>query len=85
VEIVVTDKAREDLNFWKKSGNVTIQKRISELLNAIVLSPYEGIGKPEPLKHKLSGTWSRRINKEHRVVYEVDEKRVVILSLKGHY
>ena len=85
MEIVVTDKAREDLNFWKKSGNVTIQKRISELLNAIVLSPYEGIGKPEPLKHKLSGTWSRRINKEHRVVYEVDEKRVVILSLKGHY
>ena len=87
MEIVYTDKAREDLLFWNKSGNKSIQKKISMLINAIENDPYKGIGKPEQLMYNLSGLWSRRINQEHRIVYDVieDKKRVVILSLKGHY
>ena len=89
MEIIFSNKAKKDLMFWSKSGNKSIIKKISELLRAIVENPFEGIGKPEPLKHNLSGVWSRRINQEHRLVYEiVDEKTIEILniiSLKGHY
>ena len=62
-------------------------KKIRQLLEIIPEMPYSGIGKPEPLKHHLSGLWSRRINKEHRLVYEIIETDNVILihSLKGHY
>jgi len=80
-----TKKADADLEYFKKGGNTQIIKKIKELLHAIIISPYSGIGQPEPLKHNLSGTWSRRINKEHRLVYEVDDDVVYILSLKGHY
>ncbi|MCC5922350.1 MAG: Txe/YoeB family addiction module toxin [Crocinitomicaceae bacterium] len=57
------------------------------MIESIKQNPYKGIGKPEPLKFELSGCWSRRINKEHRIVYEVleDENKIVVLSLKGHY
>ncbi len=55
------------------------------LLNEIAEHPYEGTGKPESLKYELSGYWSRRITKEHRLIYEVDGDRVLILSAKGHY
>ena len=89
MEIIFSNKAKKDLEFWSKSGNKSFIKKISELLRAIVENPFEGIGKPEPLKHNLSGVWSRRINQEHRLVYEiVDEKTIEILniiSLKGHY
>jgi toxin YoeB len=89
MEVIFSPKAVEDLKFWKKSGNKIIQKKISNLIEAIQQNPYEGIGKPEPLKHNLSGAWSRRINHEHRLVYEVNERNEIvildILSLKGHY
>ncbi len=89
MEIVFSSKAKKDLEFWYKSGNKSIIKKISELLRAIQENPFEGIGKPEQLKHNLSGVWSRRINQEHRLVYEiVDENTIEILniiSLKGHY
>ncbi len=85
MEVVITEKAREDLAFWKKSGNISVQQKISTLILSIKESPFEGLGKPEPLKHLLTGTWSRRINKEHRLVYEVEDKRIVVLSLRGHY
>ena len=59
------------------------------MLRAIQESPYEGIGKPEPLKHNLSGVWSRRINHEHRIIYEIIDENTIeilnIISLKGHY
>ena len=59
------------------------------MLRAIQESPYEGIGKPEPLKHNLSGVWSRRINQEHRIIYEIIDENTIeilnIISLKGHY
>jgi toxin YoeB len=87
MEISYTPEAIEDRAFWKKSGNKAIIKKITKLIEAIEENPFEGIGKPEQLKLNLSGYWSRRINKEHRVVYEVleEENKIVILSLKGHY
>ncbi len=80
-----TEQANDDIAFHKKSGNVKILNKIFQLLNNILENPFEGIGKPEPLKYNLSGCWSRRINKEHRLVYEVNEHKIVILSLRGHY
>ena len=60
MEIDITDKAKDDLMFWKKSGNTSIQHKISKLIDSILQSPYEGLRKPEPLNYELSGTWSRR-------------------------
>ena len=75
--------------FWKKSGKKTILKKISEILRAIQENPYEGIGKPEPLKYNLTGIWSRRLDREHRIVYEILNENTIeilnIMSLKGHY
>jgi toxin YoeB len=85
MEIIYLPKAIEDLQFWKKSGNKQIQQRISSVLQSIQQTPFEGIGKPEPLKHSLSGMWSRRINQEHRVVYEITDNTAYIHSLKDHY
>lgn len=64
MEIIFSDKAKSDLLFWQKSGNKIILKKISQLIRSIQTNPYEGIGKSEPLKYNLSGTWSRRIDKE---------------------
>jgi toxin YoeB len=87
MEIVFLPKSKEQLDFFKKVNNPIILKKIRQLLEIIPETPYSGIGKPEPLKHHLSGLWSRRINQEHRLVYEVIETENVILihSLKGHY
>jgi toxin YoeB len=85
MEIVYTEKAKADIAWWKKSGNKQIQKRITELLTSITATPFEGIGKPELLKYELSGKWSRRITQEHRIVYEVGENSVIIISLLYHY
>ena len=85
MEIDFLDKALEDINFWKNSGNKTIQKRITKLLESISESPYSGIGKPELLKYELSGYWSRRITDEHRIVYTVYENRVKVISMRFHY
>lgn len=87
MEIVYTEKAIEDLSYWKKIGNKVVQKRITQLISGIEDNPFKGIGKPEALKYELSGFWSRRIDKEHRLVYKVYEKEslIEIHSLKGHY
>lgn len=85
MEIEYTLQAKEDLDFWKKSGNTSILKKIRKLIEAIQKFPFEGIGKPEALKYNLAGCWSRRINKEHRIVYEVFDDKIVVHSLKGHY
>ena len=62
-----------------------VRNKIVELLQAIVNDPFKGIGKPEPLKHQLKGCWSRRINREHRLVYQVTNDAVIIISCKFHY
>ncbi|MBX9785523.1 MAG: Txe/YoeB family addiction module toxin [Chitinophagaceae bacterium] len=85
MQIIYTPKAKEQLDYWVKTGNKPVLKKILQLTNAIMESPYEGIGKPEPLKHELTGYWSRRITKEHRYVYAIAEDTLIVASLKGHY
>ena len=85
MEIQFVDDSLLDIKFWKKSGNKAIQKKIEQLILAILEDPYDGIGKPEALKHEFSGKWSRRINEEHRIIYEVIGDVLYIYSLKGHY
>lgn len=85
MQIIFEPDAKEDLDFFVKSGNKAILKKITQLIEAITLNPFEGIGKPEPLKYELTGTWSRRINHEHRIVYEVFDEEIIVHSLRGHY
>jgi len=85
MEIVYTLEAKEDVDYWKKLGDTARLKKIRNLLDSIALSPYVGIGKPEPLKHQLTGTWSRRIDREHRLTYKVSVNEIVILGARGHY
>ena len=87
MQIEFSDKAKADLDFWIKSGNKGILNKIYSLIEDIQLHPFEGIGKPEPLKHELSGYWSRRINAKDRMIYKVEENivTVFIISALGHY
>jgi toxin YoeB len=85
MEIVFSSEAKKDLKFWRKSGNKQIQKKIEDLMIDIQKNPFTGIGQPEALKYNLSGFWSRRINQEHRIVYQVIDGIIEITSLKGHY
>ncbi len=86
MEVVYKKKALEDREYWKKTGNIQIQEKILRLIADIRLHPFEGIGKPEALKYDLSGLWSRRINREHRLIYEIsDDTTISIISMKGHY
>ncbi|WDZ99124.1 Txe/YoeB family addiction module toxin [Mucilaginibacter sp. SJ] len=87
MEVVYSEESQKDIQFWKRSGNKPIQNKIQQLINAIGQDPFNGIGKPEMLKHNLTGLWSRRINQEHRIVYEVleEEDCIKIHSMKDHY
>ncbi|MEZ4880062.1 MAG: Txe/YoeB family addiction module toxin [Chitinophagales bacterium] len=85
MEIILLPKADEDLEYWIKTGNKSILKKIAELTKSIIENPYSGIGKPEALKYNLAPKWSRRINKEHRLVYLVQDNILYVYSLKGHY
>ncbi len=80
-----SDQIKNDIDFHKKSGNKAILKKLYVFLDELTEHPYTGTGKPEPLKHALSGNWSRRINKEHRLIYEVLNDSINLLSAKGHY
>jgi len=84
MEVILTPDALADLEYWRRSGNKVVQAKITSLLTAIRLTPFEGTGKPEPLKNELAGKWSRRINREHRLVYAVSDK-IYVYSLRGHY
>ena len=74
-------------NAFVKSGNVKVVNRIKLLLADIAQHPYTGIGKPEALKYSLAGKWSRRINREHRLIYSVDDNLIIvhILAMNSHY
>lgn len=85
MEIIYLPKAEEDLEFWIKSGNRSILKKIAQLTSAITQKPFEGIGKPEPLKYELTGMWSRRISHEHRFIYSIIDNTLFVYSLKDHY
>jgi len=85
MEIRFIEESDKDLVYWQKIHNSTVLKRIAELLTSIEQNPTQGIGNPEPLRHKLSGYWSRRIDKANRIVYKVDEDIIWVISLRGHY
>jgi toxin YoeB len=87
MEIKLLKQEKADLEYWKKSGNTAIMKRITALLKDIAEHPYTGIGKPEQLKFDLAGKWSRRINAEHRIIYTVKDDMLIVyvLSMKYHY
>ena len=84
-QVQFSKEAESDLIFHKKSGNKVILKKIVSLLKEISNTPYEGTGKPEALKHELTGKWSRRINLEHRLVYEIINDQILVHSAKSHY
>ncbi|MCC8406509.1 MAG: Txe/YoeB family addiction module toxin [Rickettsia endosymbiont of Sceptobius lativentris] len=86
MKVIWSNKALEQLRFWKRT-NPKVTKRIQILIDNIVSTPYDGKGKPKPLKYKLNGSWSRRIDQEHRLVYSVnlEIQLIEIESCKGHY
>lgn len=79
-----TDDAWDDYLYWQTQDKKTL-KRINKLINDVKRSPFEGIGKPEPLKDNLSGFWSRRIDDTNRLVYVVDDQALTIISCRYHY
>lgn len=79
-----SDEAWNDYLFWQEQDKRTL-KRINELLKACQRTPFVGLGKPEALKHKLAGLWSRRIDDKNRLVYEVHDHDIVVISCRHHY
>ncbi len=84
MKLIFAEKAWEDYLYWQKTDK-QILKRVNTLIKEISRDPFEGIGKPEQLKHALSGYWSRRINDEHRIVYKVHGNAILIAQLRYHY
>ena len=84
MKLVFSEHAWKDYIFWQRTDR-TLLKRINTLISEIQRSPFQGIGKPEPLKHGLAGYWSRRISDEHRIVYKVEHDSVFIAQLRYHY
>lgn len=84
MNLFFTDESWEDYLFWLKNDSQLL-KRMNNLLKEIKRTPFSGTGKPEPLKFKLKGCWSRRINDEHRLVYEIDIEEIRIISCRYHY
>ncbi|MGE4319538.1 MAG: Txe/YoeB family addiction module toxin [Deferribacterales bacterium] len=82
--ITWTEAAWEDYVYWQSQDRKTI-KRINLLIKDVLRSPFEGIGKPEALKENLSGFWSRRIDDTNRLVYAVEDDKIVIISCRYHY
>ena len=82
--LIFSDQAWEDYLYWQKTDKKLLE-RINTLIKDTSRSPFEGIGKPEPLKNALSGYWSRRINDEHRIVYKISDGSVFIAQLRFHY
>ena len=84
MKLTFSDEAWEDYLYWQKQDRKMVE-RINKLINEVQLDPFAGPGKPEPLKHALSGFWSRRITDEHRMVYRVTEDALEIAQLRFHY
>lgn len=84
MKLVFADQAWEDYLHWKKQDRKTLE-RINRLIQEVMREPFAGVGKPEPLKHALTGYWSRRITDEHRMVYRVDGDALLIAQLRFHY
>ena len=81
---IFSDQGWADYLYWQKVDK-KISKKINALIKDIERTPYDGIGKPEPLRHSLSGYWSRRITEEYRAVYKVEDDHLLIAQLRYHY
>ena len=84
MRLIWSDKSWEEYLSWQ-STDKKVLKKINSLIKDIKREPFEGIGKPEPLKYELQGCWSRRVTDEHRLVYEVENDAIYIVSCKYHY
>jgi len=84
MRLVFDDNAFEDL-VWRMNKDIRKAKKIISLIHESKRNPFEGRGKPEPLRHELSGCWSRRIDKQHRLAYEVLEEEIRVLACRFHY
>ena len=84
MRLVFTPNGWSDYTYWLAADRQTL-KRINRLIDDVLRDPVSGIGKPEPLRHMLSGAWSRRITEEHRLVYLVDGDDLIILQARFHY
>lgn len=84
MNVSFTENAWEDYLYWQKMDK-KIVRRINDLIKEIKRSPFEGVGKPEPLKYDLSGKWSRRITDEHRLVYQVEGENLIVFTCRYHY
>jgi toxin YoeB len=84
MRLILAEQAWEDYLFWQRT-DPKIVRRIRELIKDTTRHPFEGIGKPEPLRHALAGYWSRRITSEHRIVYRVAGEDLLIAQLRYHY
>ncbi len=84
MKLIFAEKAWEDYLYWQKTDKKMVN-RIHALIKDIQRDAFKGIGKPEPLKHALSGYWSRRINDEHRIVYKIVDGAMLIAQLRYHY
>ena len=84
MKLVFADEAWDDYLYWQKQDRRMVE-RINKLIAETSRDPFEGIGKPEPLKHALAGFWSRRITDEHRMVYRVENGALLIAQLRYHY
>jgi len=84
MKVIFADRAWEDLTYWV-SHDRTMAKRIIRLIGDINRHPFDGLGKPEPLKHDLAGFWSRRITEEHRLVYAIEGNELLIAQARYHY
>jgi toxin YoeB len=84
MNITFTPTALDDLRYWLKTDKRQAE-RVLALLEEIRRTPFEGTGKPEPLRFQLAGCWSRRIDREHRLVYQVEETEIVVIACRYHY
>ena len=84
MKIVFVDESWEDYLYWQKTDKSKL-KKINELIKDISRNPFDGLGKPEALKHKYAGFWSRRIDHEHRLIYRVVEDEIQIVKCRFHY
>jgi toxin YoeB len=84
MKLIFSEHAWEDYLYWQNTDKRTLG-RVNTLIKDILRNKYEGLGKPEPLKHNLAGYWSRRISHEHRVIYKIENDAVLIAQLRYHY
>ena len=84
MKLIFAEQAWEDYQYWLQTDR-KITRRIHELIKDATRNPFEGIGKPEPLRHALAGYWSRRITEEHRMVYKLESGNLLLAQLRYHY